>query len=152
MILQPPKTSDNELDAYLYSLNIAYNELYDATAIIDGSVDSNAIAAAAVTADKIAANAVTAEKMYFNIRTVDSNYTAQITDYTVLVNAALGDRYITLPSALVGTNKVFNIKKIDVSANLVYIVGNVDYNPLTSISTPLASLTVHSDGTSWYTI
>jgi len=44
MILLPPKTGNPELDSYLYSINISYNELIDAIRLLDGSITSNKLA------------------------------------------------------------------------------------------------------------
>ena len=76
------------------------------------------------------------------------------TGATVLVNASGGAVTITLPTAAVGEDRRYTIKKIDSSAFTVTIDGNgaetIDGATTAVITMQYESVTVQSDGTSWY--
>jgi len=71
---------------------------------------------------------------------------------TILVDASLGLRTITLPAASDYKNKEVTVKKIDVSANIARIAGggaNVDGSSSYDLTAQYQSVTVQSDGTNW---
>lgn len=90
------------------------------------------------------------------ITEVNANTTLDKTYFTVLVNAVGGARTITLPAAASYTHRIYNIKKIDGSANTVTIDGNgaetIDGAATQTISTQWDSYTIQSDGTGWFII
>lgn len=91
------------------------------------------------------------------IQQVTANYTILLDeDHTVLVDATSGAVTITLPIAKNSDEYIFNIKKIDSSANAVTIDGNgsetIDDSTTYVISSQYDSITVQSDGTEWWII
>jgi hypothetical protein len=69
-----------------------------------------------------------------------------ITDNSATVNATASAVTITLPAANTCTNgQIFNIKKIDASANLVTIMGVIDNAPSINITESMDSITVTAD-------
>lgn len=132
MILLPPSTGNKELDAYLYSLDISYNELLNGINLINSSVN--------------------AEKLSFKSKEVNTDYTVDIFDYSIVANATAGDITITLPDATSFLGRVFNIKKNDSTLNKVYIGGTIDDTLNSYIIRPFTSLMLQSDGTSWIII
>lgn len=89
------------------------------------------------------------------IATYSANHLADVnTDDVILVNASGAPRTITLPTAASSTGKVFDIKKIDSSANAVLILPNgadvIDGMASLSTTTQYASFTIVSDGVSWW--
>lgn len=91
------------------------------------------------------------------IRTVNSDTTLLDSDFTVEVNASSGNVIITLPTAASQFNatlsigRLFNIKKIDPSANLVTIqpqgTDKIDQLLNLIISAQDVSYSLQSDGT-----
>jgi|ERR1051325_7022768 hypothetical protein len=95
------------------------------------------------------------------ISTKTAAYTATTQDSTILVDGTNGAYTITLPTATSAYNGTlggfcFTIKKIDSSANNVTIKANgtelIDGVNTQVISTQWMSLTVQSNGTSWFLI
>lgn len=84
------------------------------------------------------------------------NYTAQLSDNVLLGDATGGAIIFTLPPAASAVGSVFFFKKIDVSANVVTVKGNiaelVDGANTFLINTQYAAITVVSDGTQWWII
>jgi len=82
--------------------------------------------------------------------TLDKTY------YTVLVDAVGANRTITLPAAASHEHRVYNIKKIDASANTVTIDGNgvetIDGAATVVISVQWDSYTLQCDSTGWFII
>jgi hypothetical protein len=91
-----------------------------------------------------------------SIATKSANYTATTADYTILGNAASGSITITLPAAANHTGRVYNIKKIDSSANTITIDANssetIDGALTRVITTQYSSVTIQCDGTKWWTL
>jgi len=85
--------------------------------------------------------------LILGIVTKTANYTATISDYTIRVDATSGAVSITLPTPAVGT--VYNIKKIDASANAVTIVGTVDGVVNPTITTQYSNRNIQYNGTTW---
>lgn len=83
-----------------------------------------------------------------------TNYTLSSADTGVLADATGGAITITLPAAASNTDVQFFIKKIDSSGNTVTVDGNgsetIDGATTQVISTQYATLTVYSNGTSWF--
>lgn len=86
------------------------------------------------------------------IVTVATNTMLTVSHYTVLVDASGGDVTITLPSASSAANRIYNVKKIDASANDVIFSGTIDDDASKRIGSRYTSLTIQSDGTSWWII
>lgn len=80
-------------------------------------------------------------------------YTVTLSDYTVTVDASGGNVTVTLPTASSSTGYVFNIKKVDASANYVRVAGagaeTIDGTNTQDVYTQWASVAVQSNGTSW---
>jgi hypothetical protein len=90
------------------------------------------------------------------VRTITADRTLDGTDYTVLVDCSSGNVTATLPAAADNNTRIYNIKKIDSSANVAYIDPNgsetIDGNSLITISLQYECWTVQSDGTNWVVI
>jgi len=88
------------------------------------------------------------------ITTKTANYTLTSTDYTILVDATSGNLTMTLPSASSSTGRIYNIKKIDASANTVTLQANgaelIDGTNTKVISMQWSNINIQSNGTSWY--
>lgn len=87
------------------------------------------------------------------LRTEVANYVAVDADSIILVDATGAARTITLPDAAGRTGKVYDIKKIDASANAVIIDGDgadtIDGAASASLTKQHESLTIVSDGANW---
>ncbi len=83
------------------------------------------------------------------ITTVNADYTATVTDGTILVNASSGNVTITLPGSATTGMKI-TIKKIDNSSNTVS-VGTVDGTTKTW-NVQWQGYIVQYDGTNWYVV
>lgn len=79
---------------------------------------------------------------------VDYSPTDTAGEVMINVDATAGNKTITLPTA-VGNNALFNIKKIDSSANTVSVVGPID-GATQIIRFQWNSMTAGSSGTVWY--
>lgn len=89
-----------------------------------------------------------------NITTVSVDTTLNETHYTLEVNAVAAERTITLPAAASANRRIYNIKKIDASANLVVLVGaggteTIDGLTSQDLANQWASIQIQSNGTSW---
>lgn len=88
------------------------------------------------------------------IKTVSSNYTISLGDYTVLCDASSTNLNIKLPSASSSNTQIFNIKKIDSSGNNVHVTttaaNNIDFDVTQSIAFRGTNLSVQSDGTQYW--
>jgi hypothetical protein len=84
--------------------------------------------------------------------------TTALTDahHTVLCDATSGAITINLPAASTATRRIYNVKKIDASANAVTIDGNgaetIDGAATKAIATQWQSFTVQSNGTAWFVL
>ncbi len=85
--------------------------------------------------------------------TKTADYTAVAEEF-ILGDATSNNVTITLPAASAAANRPFNIKKIDASANLVILAAagadTIDGAATVSLTVQYQSLTVVSNGTSWY--
>jgi hypothetical protein len=82
-------------------------------------------------------------------------YSVLSSDYTILADATTAAFTVTLPAATGNSGKMFNIKKIDGTANAVTIStggGNIDGVSTRAISIQYETVTVQSDGTNYYII
>lgn len=91
------------------------------------------------------------------IKTVTSNYIATLADFTILVDAGGGAVTLTLPAASSASSHLYNIKKIDSSANIITIQANAAeliYNVSGSntlyITSQGSAAPIHCDGIAWY--
>lgn len=85
-----------------------------------------------------------------------SPYTLLSGDYTILADATSGNLTMTLQAAASHTGRIYKIKKIDASVNTVTIDANgsetIDGATTQVISTQWASVTIQSNGTSWFIV
>lgn len=84
-----------------------------------------------------------------------SSYNVTFNDYTILCDASSGSIDIILPEPTVSTGgKLFNIKKIDSTGNLVnvYVSGSsyIDYNFTQSLTSRGTNLAVQSSTTQYW--
>jgi pimeloyl-ACP methyl ester carboxylesterase len=97
---------------------------------------------------------VVGQSLSLAITTVTANTTLSAVHHTVLVDATSDNLTMTLPTATSSPGRVYVVKKIDSSANTVTIDGNasetIDGATTQAISTQWASLTIQSNGTSWF--
>jgi hypothetical protein len=88
------------------------------------------------------------------ISTVSANYTALITDYTILSNSTAGAFTLTLPNAASYAGKVYVIRKVDETNNVLNFSPALKLTETTTISSinyP-KTIRIQSNGTSWYII
>lgn len=86
-----------------------------------------------------------------NVVLVTTTYTVDVSDGLVLCDATAGAFTVTLPSPSVSTRRPYFIKKIDSSANVITISGNID-GAAKTLSKQYSSVTIETDGTSWYSL
>lgn len=84
-------------------------------------------------------------------RTVTANYSVVGGDYTILCDATSGPITITLLGIAFASGKIFNIKKIDSSANQITITGDATIDGSASYFLPFQnqSVSVQCNGTIW---
>lgn len=93
-----------------------------------------------------------------NAELVNTSVDLTLTDahLTVVVDAAGGNKIITLPSAALFKGKIYNIKKIDASANTVTIDGagaqTIDGAATHVLTTQYEVVRIQSDGANWFII
>lgn len=89
-----------------------------------------------------------------NITTLSGDTTLTSTHYTVLVDATAGAIVITLPTVSTSNRRIYNIKKIDASANTVTIDGNgaevIDGALTQVLATQWSALQMQNNSTAWY--
>jgi len=88
------------------------------------------------------------------IRLITGNYTITVRDDVLLADAAAGNITLYLPGTP-AIGDVFNIKKVDVTANSVIVdaIGRtIDGSSTKVIGSQYSSLTVVSDGSNWHII
>jgi hypothetical protein len=83
-----------------------------------------------------------------------ANYTATVADETILCDTATGGFTITLPSASNNTGKLFVIRKVDQSANVLSISPSVKVSETTSVASMnfTSSFRIQSNGSDWYVV
>jgi hypothetical protein len=88
------------------------------------------------------------------IITIDRNYTAERTDYTILCNTAGTPFELKLPDAREALSKIYVIRKIDETLNVLTISPPVKLTEITfiaSLNYP-KTIRIQSNGTDWYVI
>jgi len=92
----------------------------------------------------------------FPVNSTTSSITIAAETKLQLVDATSGPVTITLPTALEATNRVLTVKKVDATANAVTIDGSgtetIDGAATRSITAQWDSMTIVSNGTTWYRI
>ena len=85
--------------------------------------------------------------------TKTANYSALTSDSVILCNASSGAFTVTLPTAASVLGKLYTIKKIDTSANVVTVTTTssqtIDGAITNIVATPYESVTVVSDNSNW---
>jgi len=93
---------------------------------------------------------------FTNIIEVSTNYTAQLTDGTILVDCAAGHVTISLPTAAAGNKGLkLQIKKIDNTVNSLIIApvsGTIDGQANRTTIVPNQGFVVQSSGTKWFVV
>lgn len=88
------------------------------------------------------------------ITTKTANYTATVSDYTILVDATAGSVTITLPAVSGITGRVYIVKKIDSTGNTVVIDANaselIDGATTQTLAAQWDSYRIQTDGSAWY--
>jgi hypothetical protein len=83
-----------------------------------------------------------------------SGYTATANDYAIMCDASGGGFTITLPAAASHTGRVYHIKKIDSSGNIVTVDGNssetIDDATTAVLTTQYEAITIQCDGDEWF--
>lgn len=96
---------------------------------------------------------ISATGLVLAIVTKTTNYTATANDHTIRVNATSGNITITLPAAASHAGRIYNIKKIDATANTVTIDGNssetIDGAATNVITGQYVNVCVQSNGSNW---
>jgi hypothetical protein len=91
--------------------------------------------------------------IYGPTTTKTTSYTATAEDYTIRCNAVGASMTVNLPAAASSTGLIYNIKKVDSSANFVRIDGNASELVEDATTQDLLrqgeNLMIHCNGTSW---
>lgn len=99
---------------------------------------------------------VTINGIALAITTKSANYTATVTDDTILANTQAQNVTVTLLTAAAVTGKLLTIKKIDTSANSVIITTTssqtIDGQSSYVVSTNYSGVNVQSDGSNWWIV
>jgi hypothetical protein len=89
-----------------------------------------------------------------SIKTIETDYTAERADYTILCNNVSATFTLTLPDPGESTGKIYVIRKIDETINVLTISPSLKLTELTEISSlnyP-KTIRVQSNGRYWYVI
>jgi len=86
------------------------------------------------------------------VTSVAGTYSVQLTDDVVLANASTGTATMTLPASSGNSGKKIIFEKIDSTSNSVILSGTVDGITNPTMTTPLQTMTIISDGTVWRSI
>lgn len=88
------------------------------------------------------------------IRTLAITCIAQAADFTILTDATLGAFSVYLPAANLVGGRIYAIKKIDSSANVVTVIGNgidtIDGRNMYALSVQWNGVVVQSNGLGWF--
>ena len=91
-----------------------------------------------------------------SVSTKTSNYTVLVTDFVVLGDCTGGAITFTLPTAALGVGRIFSLKKIDSSVNVLTIQANgaelIDGSNTFSLTSQWQDVMIVSSGTAWYLI
>lgn len=99
-------------------------------------------------------NYVDAHNPIHAIKTIDRDYTAEQTDYTLLCNNETTAFELKLPDAREALGKIYVIRKIDESINILTISPPLKLTEITfiaSLNYP-KTIRIQSNGTDWYVI
>lgn len=124
---------------------------YDTSNYCSTTVSSTGV----VTLDAVGTGAsfIFSDAISFPTTTISANTTLGGANYTARVDATGAARIITLPAASGCTGRIYNIKKIDASANTVTIDGNasetIDGALTVIISVRYQNVQIQSNGTGW---
>jgi len=92
--------------------------------------------------------------LQFPIETKSASDTLTLAQYTILADASGGAIVLALPTAASAVRKIYNIKKIDATANAVTIDPNLaellDGAASLAITVQWTNVTIQSNGTAWY--
>jgi len=90
------------------------------------------------------------------IVTKTASYTASVNDHTILCNNTSGAITIALPTAAGCAGRIYVIKKISPAGNTVtidgYLAETIDGSNTYILSVQYTTVTIQSDGTSWWVI
>jgi hypothetical protein len=90
------------------------------------------------------------------ISTKTANYTLASSDGTILADASSGAITMTLPSAASAVERIFTIKKKDITANIVTVDADaselIDGATTYTLSTQYEAIKIQSDGSAWWII
>ncbi len=88
------------------------------------------------------------------VSTKTSNYTFLVTDFVVLGDCTSGAFTVSLPTAASGVGRIFFLKKIDSTSNVLTLQANgtelIDGNNTFLLPSQWQSVTVVSSGSAWY--
>jgi hypothetical protein len=83
-------------------------------------------------------------------------YTATSSDFTILCDATTAAFSVTLPAAAANPGRIFNVKKIDSSANAVTIQANgaelIDGANTKVVGAQYQSAQIQSNGIAWFVL
>ena len=86
--------------------------------------------------------------------TKTAGYTATSSDFTILCDATTAAFTVTLPAAASNPGRIYNVKKIDASANAVTIQGSaaetVDGSNTKAVTAQWQNVQLHSNGAAWF--
>jgi hypothetical protein len=102
--------------------------------------------------DEQIANVNPASSTLLSIKT--NNYTIVNSDYTILCNAANSGFTVTLPNVDTSINKIFIIRKIDDTNNLISFAPNIymtNSETISALNYP-KTIRIQSNGTNWFII
>jgi hypothetical protein len=88
------------------------------------------------------------------VSTKTSNYTLASTDFVILGDCTAGAFTLSLPTAVTGIGRIFFMKKIDSTANILTVKANgselIDSSNTFLLSSQWQTVTIVSNGTQWY--
>jgi hypothetical protein len=86
------------------------------------------------------------------IHTITTDTTLTVSNYTVLVDSTSAPVTVTLPDATTCPGRVYNVKRINAGINDVIVSGSIDGGSSVVIEVQYTSVSVQSNGTSWWVI
>lgn len=90
------------------------------------------------------------------VSTKTSNYTLMLTDFVILGDCTSAAFTLSLPTAATGVGRIYFLKKIDSSANVLTVQANgaelIDGNNTFLLPSQWQCITIVSSGTAWYII
>lgn len=129
---------------------------------IDSATTAVRVTAPSTLADAVTVNTgtqtligKTLNGVILGIATKTANYTLVSTDNTILADATSGDITMTLPAAASHSGRVYTVKKINASNNVIIDANSsetIDGTTTKTLSGQWDSLTFQSNGTNWFII